>query len=1026
MPITSAEEYQRASDLVTSGQAKDPARLKLSMSAFRRYNPQLGHESPVEGFESTSYGKELLTGQVKGALKDDSLKSASRLKVFGGQTEYEPWLDPGYKPPVRNPFSALGGGIGSPSMSADQNEAITSHAWHEPTLKEFRAALAEGGPLATKAKKELGAGAFGDDLPQEAPGPGEHAAPRVKDITQIGNKPLDPEKLPDATLEQSEAFKAYRDAAWNHALADAIKEQKPIYRLDFSPKLTEADRTIARASDTAGAGVSGGLQSMSLGLMDPLQRAINPKWAEANRNQRLRHPTAEMTGEVAGSLVGAPEAIARGTAKTLGKGLGESAGARLATSVGAGAVTGAVDMQTRAIAQAAADALDAGDSAVEMAHRIYDALSPKTTLAGAAIGGGMGLGGHAVGSVLNSGARRIVTSGEQGPIVENNLGSGGEMDWKGNIKMEPRLDTLRHGAAAENKFADEVLAENAVDPIATHQLEKQEAGTRQAEAETALAHERLGEATVDTKPFADRVLQIAKDIPGLTPKGKNVQAAIRRWARKVRSQGTATPRELDLLEQEVADQAKFEAGKVDPHWNEVAKALKDSRDEFQFNEPTANYSIRDKLGNTKVVSGLSAMKKSQETALRAAKFENRQLGLPESLSPAPTKLGRLTATDEEAGQFIANHKDLPSVVKYLNEERAAASRLERGQTPSDLTPARVNSAMQATTGANRALRDAVTAGHVYDGTVFRGAAMPEAKIQEMIAKGEVKNDSIWSAAREKDYALGFAKKAAVKGRHSVVFEIDSRSAVPLDNIPGSETFDELAIPIGERFKVTDSYRNPDGLLVVKLSKPYPSLDDLATADRPKVSLDYDQRQTAKQSLMNIGNPGGNLPKKLAVATEAGVGKQVGDIVKLRDRQNYRQLLGGAFQGISAGPGRIGNKYIKSAQLLRAVPTLKSLGGGLGKPGRLPAMEASDELVSLIDRYTSDLGSGEGRAHVGKRIMSEMVPEARALNLRGGQTARPTGALMHDEKAKGAPLTPEEAAVASAVIRELLKQERALQ
>lgn len=947
--------------------------------------------------------KEELVKRVRRATRDDTLPNASGLKVYSAPAEFEP-------PVKTNPFSPM-----SPLAFAPPKNNV----WHEPSVKDFRAALASGGPLADRARKELGSGAYGDDAPQVPLGPNEHAPYKPKDITQIGNKPTDPNNYDDTVLENSEAFKAYRDAAWQHALADAVAKKQPIYRAAFTQKLSDTEKSIAGAQDTGGAFVGGLGQAATLGLADPLKRSINPDLAAKDRQQRNRSPKAEMAGEFGGAMAGAPEAIARGSAKLIGKQLGGGPLGRLATSAGAGAITGGVDAQTRAIAQSAADALDAGDSAEEMAKRIYDSLSLNTTMGGAAMGGGAGVVGHALGSTLNAGARKIVTGGEQGPIVERNLASGGKMDWKGQIKEEPRLEDLRHGAAAENKFADEVLAERAIDPIATHQLGKQEAAARQATSETAIAQERLGSATVDAKQLAERVAQLAKEIPGATPRAKSTQTAIRRWARKIRDMENITPAEMDALEKEVALQAKYKGGDPDPHWNQVGAAVKDFRDEFQFNEPTAQFSIRDELGNTKVVSGYSGMKKGQERALNMAETENRQLGLPKKLEAAPTELPKTAASDAEAGQFISQHQDLPSVLKYLNEERAAASRLERGDTPSDLTPTRVNSAMQATTGANRALRDAVKSGHVYPGTVYRGVGMTPEKIQEMVARGEVKSDSIWSAAKDQDYAAEFAKKSANKGRQGVVFEIDSRSAVPLDDIPGSNTYNEAAIPIGENFQIVDSFRGPDGTMVVKLKRNYPSADDLATADQPKVKLDFDERRAGVKSLMDAGNPGGNLPKKLAVAEEAGVGKEVADIVRLRDRADYRRMLGQATRGVTAGPGGMGNKFLSSAQLLRLVPAMKSLGGGLRKTG-LPPMEASNELVSLIDRYVSDLGTRGGRQHVAGRVMGEMVPEARVMNLRGGQPARFTGAATRDENGDSAKLSPEEEALARAVIKNLLK------
>lgn len=1009
-PTYSTKDYEQAKKALAMGTVR-PDMLEHVQGRMAEFEKAQAELTQAHGYTQSSQldpAKEEIVKKVRMATRDDTLKNNSGLKVFGGQTEYVP------PPKPANPFSAFGSGLG-----AQAAELPTSHTWKEPSVKDFRAALAEGGSLAERTKAELGKGAYGDDSPPVAPGPLEHAAPKVKDITQLGNKPVDPALMDDAALENTEAFRVYQDAAWNHALADSIAQRKPIYRLKHTDKLSPEEKMLAEAQDVGGAVLGGVGQAATLGQLDPLKRAINPKLAAADRQQRNRNPKAEMVGELGGGLLGAPEVIARGSAKLLGSALGDTALGRLGASAGAGAITGAADAQSRSIAQAAADALDAGDSAQEMASRIYDALSVRTILEGAGMGTGAAVTGHTIGSVLNKGARSIVTSGEQGPVVERNLGSGGKMDWKGQIKTEPRLEDLQHGAAAEQKFADEVLAERAIDPIATHQLGKQEEAARKAMSDTAIAQERLGEATVDSQALSQRLAEYAKGIGAVTPRAKSTETAIRRMARMIRDRGNLTPAELDKLEKQIDLQANYKGKDPDPHWNEAGRILKDFRDEFQFNEPTAQFAIRDELGNSKVVSGYSGMKKGQERALSMAETENQQLGLPKKLEAAPTELPRMASSDAEAGQFLAGHQDLPSVLKYLNEERAAASRLERGETPSDLTPTRVNSAMQATTGANRALRDAVKSGHVYPGTVYRGVGMTPDKIQEMIAKGEIKSDSIWSAAKDQDYATEFAKKSTGKGRQGVVFEIDSRSAVPLDDIPGSNTYNEAAIPIGESFRITDSYRGPDGTMVVKLKRNYPSADDLATADTPKVKLDFTERRAGVRGLMDAGSPGGNLPKKLETAQAAGVGKEVADIVRLRDRADYRKMLGQATRGVTAGPGGMGNKFFSAAQLLRLVPAMKSLGGGLGKTG-LPAMEASDELVSLIDRYISDLGSHGGREHVANRVMGEMVPEAKALNLRGGQPAKIVGASTRNEKGDDAKLTPEESAVAKAVIRQLLK------
>ncbi len=150
-----------------------------------------------------------------------------------------------------------------------------------------------------------------------------------------------------------------------------------------------------------------------------------------------------------------------------------------------------------------------------------------------------------------------------------------------------------------------------------------------------------------------------------------------------------------------------------------------------------------------------------------------------------------------------------------------------------------------------------------------------------------------------------------------------------------------------------------------------------------------------------------------MAERLGVSKEYDLIKRMRARADYKKLLAQAMSGVSVGSGGMGNKFFSSNQLLRAVPTLRSLGGGL------PRMEATDKLVDLLDRHISQQ-SGDGRLATGDRILNEMVPEAKVLNLRGGQPAKFIGPATREEKGDDANLSPEETALAKSIIRELMK------
>lgn len=869
-PTYSSGDYEKAKALLASG-GVPPDKQNVVKGRLAEFEKSEAMRTQALGETQTSQldpAKEHLINKVKAATRDDTLKNASSLKVFNDPTEYEP--PP--KPPSTNPFSALGGGMGSPGMSADQNEAITSHAWHEPTLQEFRGALKNTPALAGRVRKEFDKAAYGTDLPEEAPAPGEHATPKVKGLADIGNKPLDPWDREQADLENSDAFKVYRDAAWQHALADAIKARKPIYRLQFSDKLSPADKVLAQASDTGKAAVSGGLQAGSFGLSDPLMRSVNPSATEDLRKARLRNPGADLGGQLVGGALGAPEALAGATAKGLGGVLGKSTLGRLATSVGTGATVGATDVQTRSIAQAAADALDAGDSAAEVAKKMYEALNPQTMLQGGLEGGLMGGVGHLAGGAAHALGKAIATSGNddalpRATIVENNLGTGGKMDWKGQIKTEPEIDNLSHASALENMSPDQVLANKVREPMLQQRRIEQEEAARRHDETVQRARDLLDEratpvvkngsmtsemphAAVPVEDTADRLRQYAGTLVDDTERRDVLSAAS-----KLQKASILSPEQLDKY----IDWAEKKAGyagnkKLDipkSQWLHVAKELMVERDNLLMEGTTPNGGVahRNAHGETSMVPGNSYSRHKTEISgeLAAQHSNNEQMGLPGKLEVKPRIV---SAPDETSATALAESM-----------------------------------------GPNVQLKD----------------------------------------------------QAAV------------------------DKFDQANKDVG------------------------------ALNRGPKAKL------------------------TMGLAERSGVGDEMALMQKLRNRDDYRKMLGGAVSGMAVGPSGVGRKYISSNQLLRAVPTLKSLGGGL------PRMEASQQLVDLVDKAMDQAAGGHGARWVaGENIMGKMVPEAKALNLQGGKPARHLGALTRNEQDSGdknATLSPEEAAFANQIIKRLLEQQR---
>jgi len=759
---------------------------RLDDAQKQGYNIDLARPDVVQNMAFGNKQAEL-RDKIVMSLRDDKLPTASKLKVLDSPPDYRPKAQP-------NPFSAL------PLPPKD------TQYWYEPSVSEFKAALADGS-LAKHLKKEFSL---------------------VDDVS----------KLRDEDIEDSTTFKAYKDAAWKHALAEAVKTGTPISRVEFSQQVGPVEKAQAKALDYATAAESGGLSGLSMGFADPIMRAIDPDSAEAERRARMRHPNVAMGGELAGAFSpsGAPSKLASGTAKMLGKlGLGSKGIAGVTKGVLAGATVGAVDANARAVAQAASDALDAGDSAVEAAKRIYGALdnAGDRTLHGAELGGALAGGGEVIGGAAKGLARRFVSEGGQlkDPLARG-LASGVKMGAAGDPVLTPEMEAAVTRGKSQRTTADDLLTNEAADKMLPQRLQEQEGIARDSQQKTQALREKLGDATIPTHGTAQDILDMVAEVPGMTGTGKGKVRELYRFARSLRSEGKVSPKRLDDIIEEADRRAGTDkAGQKverDPHWSAVVEKLRSLRDEFVTSEPTVNYAVRDKEGNAKPVSDYSAMKASQHRRRWMYEVENEAMGLPRKLEALPSEIG--TPPDDISAQALAD-----------------------SVTPDVRLP-----------GANdKAFRSAI--------------------------------------------------------RNS-----------------------------GE----------PDNLVTNK--------------------------------------------KIMQLAERSGVSDKLEMIKKLRDAQDWKKLLGKAISGIGVGRGGVGGSFIHTGQLLRAVPTLKSVAGGLENPGALPQFEASDKAAELVDRF-----------------LAQAVPEAKSLNVRGGQAARGTAGFHDKEQRIHDTMTPEEAQTAIAILKNVV-------
>lgn len=180
------------------------------------------------------------------------------------------------------------------------------------------------------------------------------------------------------------------------------------------------------------------------------------------------------------------------------------------------------------------------------------------------------------------------------------------------------------------------------------------------------------------------------------------------------------------------------------------------------------------------------------------------------LSPAVGGVLRLGREEEKrAATRLAAHRNAAELESFMNKDRAVASAYERGLP---LPPEKAASVAPVVSGANRALQDVARSGAAYGGRNYRGENIPPEQLQKILQRNELENEHIWSSSFEPDAAKAFAKKGPGV---PVLYEIEGGAAVPVDEAPWSNTYDELLTPSRTKFRVSGVH-DDDGVKVIRL------------------------------------------------------------------------------------------------------------------------------------------------------------------------------------------------------------------
>lgn len=722
MPITSQEDFLRAKGLLDNGKAKDPTRLQSAIAQYQQHQDDQARgylrkpeAAPGDVIGTGSVSKPnaqgydidlsrpdamvLQPGETEGSkrlqglrkqFEDRSLPNATKLKVFNDPAEYEP-----KQPPKLSPFNPMSPFSSGQPVAADGG--TQKRYFHEPTIAEFRNDVAKSPELQARLSK---------DFP--------HISDKLKS------------KVDDNNIEFSDTFKAYQDARWKMAYADAVKKGLPLYRLAYTKAIPDSEKSLIKASDMGNAAVSGAGQGATLGLLDPIKAAINPKLTEEDRAQRQRNPGSAFAGDVVGSAVGGPRLLFGGLAKLAPvKKLGEVS--KYLPGIAAGAGTGAIDDSARQVGESVAESLDAHDAALEALARIRDRFDPVRTVMAAGIGGVSAGVGEGIADTAHGWGRKIVSHPERLPVINRNINSGGEMGYGGGIKLEPEIQAAESLAGRVGGDAEDVMAAKLAKNVTQSQRLAQEGLARETEAETAAAHAAMKNPEIKngsmsmgpdqrpTGPTASKIRAMADQFSGGTPEAKATMRRIQNFADFVEKQGSVDVHGLDRLEADADLWAKNNGSRPNDIGQKVAGIVRDLRDEFDIPAGDATivdrpqFAVRDAKGTEKLVGKYSGMNADQANRMHKLEFENKTLGLPERIpvKPRRTETVKLDVIDEPhkgvfdklhgttpetyngtPGQVEALMEGPPNVDLEPNVQKGVADNIKRGAHLADTDPTR--------------------------------------------------------------------------------------------------------------------------------------------------------------------------------------------------------------------------------------------------------------------------------------------------------------------------------------------------
>ena len=462
-------------------------------------------------------------------------------------------------------------------------------------------------------------------------------------------------------------------------------------------------------------GKSMGLYDLGLSGLAAADRAQNAitgredasqfeKFRDAQRGSMERHPVLSTIGSVAGAMDprGLPGRLTGGLSKL---GNPKSLLGRMGKAGAVGAASAVIDENARAAANLAADALDAEMTATEAASHLMQNL-PGFRPGTVALGGGMGAGIDAFGALMGKASSGIQNMDHLRAPLERARRSGVTLGAMGDPKVPKGASDLEFRAASNRTTPSQQVAEEIAGPLATQRLMEQEAATRSALGETALAQIGLENARLPTHETGKRIQALAAG-PAITRMSENSKRTVERIAEQLMGYKRVSVENLDEFIQQVDKAAGFDQARGKPNAELVAvsKELKELRDNFAGMEdptivdgpdgqptlaeprPEPVAGLRDAEGNVKATEGYSALKTRQSKMRRFHGDMNEMMGLPRELTAEPVVTERInkglfnTETPEELVKRQAPEVRLsPNEVRAFGQAIGNANGLDNSNT----------------------------------------------------------------------------------------------------------------------------------------------------------------------------------------------------------------------------------------------------------------------------------------------------------------------------------------------------------